>query len=156
MELSLIISVYNEADNIEPLIERINDALSDIDHEVIFINDGSTDDTEKRIREFATDRYKILSFNKNYGQTAAMAAGIDYAKGTLIVTMDGDLQNDPADIPGMMKELVEGQWDVVAGRRTNRKDSFFLRKIPSKIANWIIRRLTGVRISDYGCSLKMF
>jgi glycosyltransferase involved in cell wall biosynthesis len=156
MELSLIISVYNEEKNIEPLIGSIDKALCGIDHEVIFINDGSTDGTEKKIREHASERYKVLSFYKNYGQTAAMAAGIDYAKGTLIVTMDGDLQNDPTDIPEMMKELIHGKWDVVAGRRTNRRDSFVLRKIPSKIANWTIRKLTGVYISDYGCSLKIF
>ncbi|MBS0000828.1 MAG: glycosyltransferase family 2 protein [Cyclobacteriaceae bacterium] len=156
MELSVIISVFNEEENIGPLIEGIDKSLCGIEHEVIFINDGSTDGTVEKIRDHAGERYKILSFYKNYGQTAAMAAGIDYAKGTLIVTMDGDLQNDPGDIPAMMKELVEGKWDVVAGRRVNRRDSFIIRKIPSKIANWVIRKLTGVYISDYGCSLKIF
>jgi glycosyltransferase involved in cell wall biosynthesis len=118
MELSLIISVYNEEENIEPLIGRIDKSLCGIDHEVIFINDGSTDGTERKIKEHAGERYKILSFYKNYGQTAAMAAGIDYAKGTLIVTMDGDLQNDPADIPEMMKNLfmANGMWWPAEGR----------------------------------------
>ncbi len=156
MELSLVISVFNEEENIEPLIGQINASLDGIDYEVIFINDGSTDGTVNKIKEQANERYKILSFYKNYGQTAAMAAGIDHARGTLIVTMDGDLQNDPQDIPVMMKELKEGKWDVVAGRRTNRKDSFIIRKLPSKMANWIIRKLTGVYVSDYGCSLKIF
>lgn len=156
MELSLVISVFNEEENIEPLIEQINSSLNGIEYEVIFINDGSTDNTEDEIKKHANERYKILSFYKNYGQTAAMAAGIDHARGTLIVTMDGDLQNDPNDIPVMMKELKEGMWDVMAGRRIRRKDSFIIRKLPSKIANWIIRKLTGVHVSDYGCSLKMF
>jgi len=156
MELSLVISVFNEEENIEPLIGKINTSLDGIDYEVIFINDGSTDATVEKIKEYANEKYKILSFYKNYGQTAAMAAGIDHASGTLIVTMDGDLQNDPQDIPLMMKELKDGKWDVVAGRRAKRKDSFIIRKLPSKIANWIIRKLTGVYLSDYGCSLKIF
>jgi glycosyltransferase involved in cell wall biosynthesis len=156
MELSLVIGVYNEEENIEPLIEQINTSLEGIEYEVIFINDGSKDHTMEKIREHANGKYKVLDFYKNYGQTAAMAAGIDHAKGKLIVTMDGDLQNDPKDIPVMMKTLKEGKWDVVAGRRFNRRDSFFIRKVPSKIANWIIRKLTGVYVSDYGCSLKIF
>jgi glycosyltransferase involved in cell wall biosynthesis len=156
MELSLVISVYNEEENIEPLIKQIDQSLKDIDYEVIFVNDGSRDATVDKINQFASHRYKILDFYTNYGQTAAMAAGIDHARGTLIVTMDGDLQNDPEDIPLMMEELKKGKWDVVAGIRTNRKDSFILRKLPSKIANWIIRKLTGVHITDYGCSLKIF
>lgn len=156
MELSLVISVYNEEENIEPLIAQIDQSLEGIDYEVIFVNDGSRDATVEKIRQNASHRYKILDFYTNYGQTAAMAAGIDHARGTLIVTLDGDLQNDPKDIPLMMKELIEGHWDVVTGIRVNRKDSFFLRKIPSRMANWIIRKLTGVHISDYGCSLKIF
>lgn len=156
MELSLVIGVYNEEENIKPLIEQINASLKGIDYEVIFVNDGSTDDTLGKIREYASGKYKVLNFYKNYGQTAAMAAGIEHARGAVIVTMDGDLQNDPEDIPLMMKTLREGRWDVVAGRRSNRKDSLLIRKVPSRIANWIIRKLTGVSISDYGCSLKMF
>jgi glycosyltransferase involved in cell wall biosynthesis len=156
MELSLVISVYNEEENIKPLIDQISSSLNGIDYEVIFVNDGSTDRTLERIREHADGKCKVLDFYKNYGQTAAMAAGIEHAKGSLIVTMDGDLQNDPDDIPVMMKILREGGWDVVAGRRFNRKDSLFIRKLPSRIANWMIRKLTGVYVSDYGCSLKMF
>jgi glycosyltransferase involved in cell wall biosynthesis len=156
MKLSLVISVFNEEDNIQPLIERIDFALSDLDYEVIFIDDGSKDATVDRIRACGDGHYTTICFYKNYGQTAAMAAGIEQAIGDLIITLDGDLQNDPADIPDMVRVLQEGKWDVVAGRRTNRKDSFLARKFPSKIANWIIRGLTGVKISDYGCSLKVF
>jgi len=156
MELSLVISVFNEEDNVKPLIEQINESLDGLEYEVIVVNDGSTDNTLEKLKSYSNKRFKILNFYKNYGQTAAMAAGIEHANGTLIVTMDGDLQNDPKDIPALMKELKEGNWDVVAGRRLNRKDSFIIRKVPSKIANWVIRTLTGVYISDYGCSLKIF
>lgn len=156
MKLSLVISVLNEEENIRPLIERINTALKDLEYEVIFVDDGSTDATVKEILKYADDHYTTLSFYKNFGQTAAMSAGIEQAAGDLIITLDGDLQNDPSDIPDMVKTLIEGNWDVVAGRRINRKDAYINRKIPSKIANWIIRKLTGVRISDYGCSLKVF
>ncbi len=156
MELSLVISVYNEEDNIKPLIERIENSLTDLKYEVIFIDDGSTDQTLEKIKAHGNSRYKVLSFYKNYGQTAAMAAGIEHARGKLIVTMDGDLQNDPKDIPLMVEDLKSGNWDVIAGRRMKRKDSMFIRKIPSKMANWIIRAVTGVYISDYGCSLKVF
>jgi glycosyltransferase involved in cell wall biosynthesis len=156
MKLSLVISVFNEEENIKPLIEKINTALDNLDYEVIFIDDGSSDATVKKILEHGDSHYKTISFYKNFGQTAAMSAGIEHATGELIITLDGDLQNDPADIPGMVKLLEDENWDVVAGRRANRKDSFFIRKFPSKIANWIIRMLTGVRIHDYGCSLKVF
>jgi len=155
MKLSLVISVFNEEENIKPLIEQIDAALTDFDYEVIFVDDGSSDATVDQIRNYGNGHYKTLSFYKNYGQTAAMSAGIDNAEGELIVTMDGDLQNDPSDIPRMVKVMEEGGWDVVAGIRANRHDSF-IRKFPSKIANWIIRKLTKVKISDYGCSLKIY
>ncbi len=156
MKLSLVISVFNEEDNIRPLIERIDASLKGLDYEVIFIDDGSKDKTLEQIREYGDSHYTTISFYKNFGQTAAMSAGIEQAKGELIITLDGDLQNDPADIPSMVKKLEEEGWDVVAGRRANRKDYWVSRKLPSKIANWIIRWLTGVRIHDYGCSLKVF
>jgi len=156
MKLSLVISVYNEEENIKPLIEGIDRALMGLDYEVIFVDDGSGDTTVEKIRANADGHYTTICFYKNFGQTAAMAAGIEHAKGKFIITLDGDLQNDPADIPDMVRVLEEGGWDVVAGRRVNRKDTLLLRKLPSKIANWIIRILTGVQISDYGCSLKVF
>jgi len=156
MKLSLVISVFNEEENIKPLIESIDNALSGLDYEVIFIDDGSNDNTINQIREFGNSHYTTVSFYKNFGQTAAMSAGIEQASGDLIITLDGDLQNDPADIPAMIKKLEDEDWDVVAGRRARRKDYLLSRKFPSKIANWIIRGLTGVRIHDYGCSLKVF
>ena len=156
MKLSLVISVFNEEENIRPLIERIDDSLKGLDYEVIFVDDGSKDKTLDQIRELGDSHYTTVSFYKNFGQTAAMSAGIEQATGDLIITLDGDLQNDPADIPSMVKKLEDEGWDVVAGRRANRKDYWISRKLPSKIANWIIRWLTGVRIHDYGCSLKVF
>jgi len=156
MKLSLVISVFNEEENIKPLIESIDHALSGLDYEVIFVDDGSRDNTVSQIEEFGNSHYTTISFYKNFGQTAAMSAGFEQASGDLIITLDGDLQNEPADIPGMVKKLVDEDWDVVAGRRAKRKDYLISRKFPSKIANWIIRWLTGVRIHDYGCSLKIF
>lgn len=156
MKLSLVISVFNEEENIKPLIEQIDAALIDLDYEVIFVDDGSSDSTVERILEHGNNHYKTISFYKNFGQTAAMSAGIEHSTGDLIISLDGDLQNDPGDIPAMVKLLEDENWDVVAGRRANRQDSLLSRKFPSVIANWIIRRLTGVRIHDYGCSLKVF
>ncbi len=156
MKLSLVVPVMNEEDNIKPLIEAIRKALKDIDYEVIFVDDGSTDNTVSEIKKYADSRTKLIVFNRNFGQTTAMAAGIDEAQGDLIAMIDGDLQNDPSDIPMMIEKLEKEGWDVVAGVRANRKDGMFLRKIPSKIANWIIRKSTGVYLSDYGCTLKVF
>ena len=146
----------NEEDNIQPLIEKINESLDGWEYEVILVDDGSTDQTISRIKEFADDHVKAVVLNKNYGQTAAMSAGIDTADGYYIITLDGDLQNDPADIPDMIRKLEEEDVDVVAGIRAKRKDGMVLRKIPSKIANAMIRRLTGVYLHDYGCTLKVF
>jgi len=156
MELSLVVPIMNEEESIKPLFEAIQDALKGIDYEVIVVDDGSTDRSVEVAKELATDRFKIIVFQRNYGQTTAMAAGIDMAEGELIATIDGDLQNDPHDIPMMIKLLREKNVDVVAGRRAKRKDGFFLRKIPSKIANWLIRKTTGVYLHDYGCTLKVF
>lgn len=156
MELSVVITLLNEEENIQPLLKKVRDALSTLDYELILVDDGSTDDTVKAIKEHADNRTKLVILRRNYGQTAAMAAGIDHATGTYIVTLDGDLQNDPADIPYMLNKLKQEDWDVIAGNRKNRKDGMFLRKIPSAIANRIIRRSTGVYIHDYGCTLKVF
>jgi len=146
----------NEEENIVPLFEAIRRALEGFDYELIMVDDGSTDGTVAVMKREADARTKIIVFNRNYGQTTAMAAGIDAAKGRYIATLDGDLQNDPADIPMMIERLEKEGWDVVAGRRANRKDGMLLRKIPSRIANWIIRRSTGVMLHDYGCTLKVF
>ncbi len=155
-ELSVVITVINEEDNIHPLINEIRNALAGMDYEVIFVDDGSTDATKKRIKEIIDDRVILVELKKNYGQSTAMTAGIDHATGKYIALLDGDLQNDPADIPFMLTLLKKEDWDVVAGNRKNRKDGMFLRKIPSKIANYFIRRWTKVYIKDYGCTLKIF
>lgn len=155
-ELSVVIPVMNEEDNIQPLLEAVHSALTGIDYEVVLVDDGSGDATKKRIIEYADERTKLVELRKNYGQSTAMTAGIDYANARYIAMIDGDLQNDPTDIPFMLELAKKEDWDVVAGNRKNRKDGMFLRKIPSKIANAIIRRMTGVYIKDYGCTLKVF
>ncbi len=155
-KLSLVVPMMNEEDNVTPLFKAVREALEGIDYELILVDDGSTDTTIERMKAEADARTKVVVFKRNYGQTTAMAAGIDIAEGELIATIDGDLQNDPSDIPMMIKLLEEGKWDVVAGKRAKRQDGFILRKLPSKLANKLIRKLTGVYISDYGCTLKIF
>jgi len=155
-ELSLVITVKDEEENIKPLLESILLSLSGIDYEVILVDDGSTDKTKQQVLNNADERTILVELRKNYGQSTAMTAGIDYSTGRYIALLDGDLQNDPSDIPGMLDLLKRDDWDVVAGNRKNRKDGMFLRKIPSKIANALIRRMTGVYIKDYGCTLKVF
>ncbi|MBM3169622.1 MAG: glycosyltransferase family 2 protein [Bacteroidetes bacterium] len=154
--LSVVITVFNEEDNIQPLLQATYTALAGMDYEVILVEDGSTDRTVAEVKKYANTRTKLVIFNRNYGQTTALAAGIDQATGQYLATMDGDLQNDPSDIPGMLQKAIEEEWDVVAGRRANRKDGFVLRKIPSKIANWIIRNTTKVHLKDYGCTLRVY
>jgi glycosyltransferase involved in cell wall biosynthesis len=155
-ELSVVITVMNEEENIKPLMEAVRSALANIDYEVILVDDGSVDKTKQQILEYSDERTVLVELRKNYGQSTAMTAGIDYSRGRYIALLDGDLQNDPTDIPAMLDLLKKEDWDVVAGNRKNRKDGFILRKIPSKIANALIRRMTGVYIKDYGCTLKIF
>ncbi len=155
-ELSLVICVYNEELNIQPLSEQIKEALKGVDFEAIFVDDGSTDSTRQKIREINDERFLLVELKRNYGQSSALQAGIDQAEGEYVALIDGDLQNDPADIPMMMKMAKDGEWDMVAGVRANRKDGAFLRKIPSKIANYIIRESTGLKMKDLGCTLKVF
>src|SRR6478752_5556453 len=155
-ELSVVIPVMNEEDNIQPMIDAVSSALKEIDYEIVFVDDGSTDQTRQKIKTAIDDRIFLVELRKNYGQSTAMAAGIDYSTGKYIALLDGDLQNDPTDIPMMLDKLKTEDWDVVAGNRKNRKDGTFLRKIPSKIANSIIRSMTKVYIRDYGCTLKVF
>jgi glycosyltransferase involved in cell wall biosynthesis len=155
-KLSIIICVYNEEPNIKPLNKWINESINGIEYEIIYVDDGSTDRTRQEIIALNDPRVILVEFRKNYGQSSALYAGIDQARGEYLVTMDGDLQNDPSDIP-MMLQLAETEgWDLVAGVRKNRQDGVFFRKIPSKIANSIIRNSTGVHIKDYGCTLKVF
>ena len=155
-ELSVVVTVLNERDNIQPLLLAVRDALNGIDYEVVFVDDGSDDGTQKEIKKYSDGRIKLVELRKNYGQSTAMTAGIDHSSGNYIALIDGDLQNDPSDIPFMLQKLKDEDWDVVAGNRKNRKDGMFLRKIPSQIANSLIRRMTGVYIRDYGCTLKIF
>ncbi len=155
MKLSVVVCVYNEEENIRPLIQQLTDALEGIDYEIVYVDDGSKDGTLRELYAIEHDRLRVIEFRKNYGQSLALMAGIDYAQGEYIVTMDGDLQNDPSDIPTMLALAEEGDWDMVAGNRANRKDGALLRKIPSSIANAMIRRLSGVHLKDYGCALKV-
>ena len=155
-KLSLVIAVFNEEDNVIPLTEKITKSLKGFEYEVVFIDDGSKDRTVANILSIDDPRVVLLKFKKNYGQSSALAAGFDYATGDYIITLDGDMQNDPADIPMMVRIAEEGGWDLVAGIRKNRKDGFVLRKIPSRIANRIIRKATGVQMKDNGCALKVF
>ena len=155
-KISVVVTVYNEEENILPLVEQITSALKGMDYEIIYVDDGSRDRTVEVIRSITDTRLHLIVFKKNYGQSSALAAGIDYATGDFIVTLDGDLQNDPADIPGMIRVAEEGDFDMVTGVRINRKDDFFIQKIPSFIANRIIMKATGVKIKDNGCALKVF
>jgi glycosyltransferase involved in cell wall biosynthesis len=155
-ELSIVITVLNERENIVPLVEKLRVDLVAVDYEVIFVDDGSTDGTPKAIRDIADERIILIELRKNYGQSTAMTAGIANASGKYIALLDGDMQNDSGDIPMMLDKMKKEDWDVVAGNRKNRQDGMILRKIPSRIANFLIRRLTGVHIKDYGCTLKLF
>ena len=155
-KLSLVICVYNEEQSIQPLAEQIVNALKGIDYEAIFVDDGSTDNTREEIKKIKGGHFLLVELKKNYGQSSALQAGIDQAEGEYIALIDGDLQNDPADIPKMLKMIEEEEWDMIAGVRANRKDGVFLRKIPSKIANYMIRKSTGIKMRDLGCTLKIF
>jgi len=158
-DLSVVAPLYNEAQNVAPLVEWILEALADYSgrFEVMLVDDGSRDDTWDGVVAASTqdDRVHGLRLGRNVGQTAAMMAGFDHARGRVVVSLDGDLQNDPRDIPALVAKLDEG-YDLVCGWRERRQDKFLLRKVPSWVANRIIRRLTGVQITDNGCSLKAY
>jgi glycosyltransferase involved in cell wall biosynthesis len=154
-KLSVIVTVYNEEENVRPLIAAIKAALLAIDYELIYVDDGSSDRTLAVLREEMYERLVVVEFRRNYGQSAALMAGIEVARGTFIATMDGDLQNDPTDIPHMLAMAEADNLDMVAGERINRQDGVFLRKIPSWIANYIIRTSSGVHLRDYGCALRV-
>jgi glycosyltransferase involved in cell wall biosynthesis len=158
MTLSVVIPLYNEDENVQMLFERLKGTLDHLkkEYEIIFVDDGSTDRTLSILEEIqAKDKtVVVLSLRRNFGQTAAFAAGFDFARGDVIVTMDGDLQNDPADIPKLL-ELIKDN-DLVSGWRKKRKDPFFTRRLPSIMANWLISNVTGVKLHDYGCSLKAY
>ncbi len=154
--LSVIVPVMNEEDNINPLIDSLEAALHEIDYELVFVDDGSIDTTVEKIKKRNNDNIVLIEFSRNYGQTSALAAGIQHSSGEYIATIDGDLQNDPSDIPMMLDKIQSKLADIVVGKRLKRQDGWILRKIPSKIANWLIRKMTKVHISDLGCTLKIF
>ena len=159
MDLSVVVPLYNEEDSVTPLYQAIASVLDTIlgASEMIFVDDGSRDATFSVAERLAASdpRLRVVKFRRNYGQTPAMAAGIDVARGRIVVTMDGDLQNDPRDIPFFIDKITEG-YDIVVGWRFERQDKLISRKIPSRIANWLIGKVTGVPIKDNGCSLKAF
>ncbi len=159
MDLSIIVPLYNEEESVTPMYDAIVQSVDrmDVDYEILFVDDGSKDDTVPIASKLAAKdkRLRIIKFRRNYGQTPAMAAGIDNASGDILVTMDGDLQNDPDDIPMLVEKLNEG-FDIVVGWRHKRQDKLITRKIPSKVANWLIGKITGVPIKDNGCSLKAY
>lgn len=159
LDLSIVIPLLNEEENIPELYREISEVLTGInrDHEIVFVDDGSTDTSLQLLKELQQkdSSVVVVSFRKNFGQTAAMAAGFDYARGDVIITMDADLQNDPRDIPLLLEKVDEG-FDVVTGWRYDRKDPFINRRLPSMIANKIISKTTGVNLHDYGCTLKAF
>lgn len=157
--VSVIVPLYNEQESVRPLYAAIVQSLGELGcpFEMVFVDDGSVDKTVDIVRDIARidSRLKLVKFRRNYGQTPAMAAGIEYATGEVLVTMDGDLQNDPADIGALLEKIQEG-YDIVVGWRFNRQDKLISRKLPSRIANWLIGKVTGVPIKDNGCSLKAF
>jgi glycosyltransferase involved in cell wall biosynthesis len=159
LSLSVVVPIYNEAESISQLIDTIGNTLakSNLSYEIICVDDGSQDGSTEKLRQLAQSRtdLKAVILRRNYGQTPAMAAGFKYAKGQIIVTLDGDLQNDPADIPLLITKLEEG-YDLVSGWRKNRRDAALTRLLPSQIANWVIGGVTGVQLHDYGCSLKAY
>jgi glycosyltransferase involved in cell wall biosynthesis len=159
-DLSIVVPVFNEVDNVGPLTDAVREALvgtGEQSWELVFVDDASKDATRARVLEIAKEdpRVRLVALARNYGQTAAMQAGFDQSRGRVVVSMDGDLQNDPADIPQLVEKLREG-YDLVAGYRVRRKDAVIVRKIPSWVANRLIRFLTGVQIRDSGCSLKAY
>ncbi len=159
MDISIVIPVYNEAGSIAQLCKECESVLSGMggEYEIVLVDDGSTDGSIAEIRKLCVDKknIKAVSFTRNFGQTAALACGFECASGDVIVPMDGDGQNDPADIPGLLKALTGG-YDIASGWRKKRKDPWLTRVFPSQIANWLISRITGIHLHDYGCTLKAY
>lgn len=159
LDLSVVVPIYNEAESLPVLVQAIANAIQDtsLNYEIICVDDGSSDGSTEILRDIARQRtdLKAVILRRNYGQTPAMAAGFQCAEGKVIITLDGDLQNDPADIPILLAKLEEG-YDLVSGWRKKRQDAALTRLLPSKIANWLIGKVTGVKIHDYGCSLKAY
>ncbi|MDR0994139.1 MAG: glycosyltransferase family 2 protein [Verrucomicrobiota bacterium] len=158
--VSVVVPVYNEEENVPTLTQRLHDSLSSIGrpYEIILVDDGSRDASWARLREAAGrhPHFRLIRFRRNFGQTAAMAAGIDSARNDVIITLDADLQNDPADIPRLLEEMEKNDYAVVSGWRKDRKDPLINRRLPSMLANGLISNITGVRLHDYGCTLKAY
>ena len=158
-DLSILVPFYNEVENLQENYNNISNAIQNLNLkiEIIYVNDGSKDGGEKIIEDICKqdDRVKLVNFARNFGQTAAMQAAFEAATGKIYITLDADNQNDPADIPILLEKMNQG-YDVVSGWRKNRQDGLFLRKVPSKIANWLISKVTGVSLKDYGCTLKAY
>ena len=156
-EISIVIAVHNEEENIKPLIDNIEQALRNkLTYEVIFVDDGSTDNTANTVKKFIDSNIVLIELKRNVGQSGALQAGIDHATGKYIATMDGDLQNDAEDLPVMLDILKKNDCDFVTGIRENRSDKILTRKIPSYIANYIVRKITHTNIKDNGCGIKVF
>lgn len=159
LDISVVIPVYNEEDNIQPLYDELSAALNELDlsYEVIVIDDGSKDDSFNRLKAIheKDPRWQIISFRRNFGQTAGMAAGFETSRGKTVITIDADLQNDPRDIGKILEKMAEG-YDIVSGWRVDRKEPFLSRRLPSITANKLISRTTGVHLHDYGCTLKAY
>lgn len=158
MKISLVIPVYNEVESVPPLDRAIRQALQGLEYEVVYVDDGSTDGSVEALEEIVrqdSSTSRLIVLRRNFGQTAAMAAGIDNSVGEVIVTLDADMQNDPADIPLLIQKIDEG-YDVVSGWRVERQDAALRRRLPSRVANWLISKVTGVRLHDYGCTLKAY
>ncbi len=159
VDVSIVVPLLNEEESVESLYSSVKGVMELIgkEYEILFVDDGSTDGTFEALSKInkRDSKVKVIRFRRNFGQTAAMSAGFDYANGGIIVTMDGDLQNDPRDIPRLLEKMERG-YDIVSGWRVNRKDKLVSRKLPSKIANWLIGKVTGVKLHDYGCSLKAY
>jgi dolichol-phosphate mannosyltransferase len=157
--VSIVIPIFNEVDSVEPLYQSLRAAMEPTGYswEVVFADDGSTDGSTARLRKLHAEQagVRVVELRRNFGQTAAMVAGFDHAGGEIIIAMDGDLQNDPKDIPRLIEKLGEG-YDVVSGWRANRQDGFWLRRLPSRMANWLISITTGTYLHDYGCTLKAY
>jgi glycosyltransferase involved in cell wall biosynthesis len=160
LDVSVVLPIYNEAGNLQVFIPELSSVLREMEitYEIIAVDDGSTDDSVDVLRGFkATEpRLRIVRFRRNFGQTAAFAAGFDLSRGTYVITMDADGQNDPADIPRLLRFMEQGDYDIVSGWRKDRKEPFFSRRLPSMVANRLIAASTNVRLHDYGCSLKIY
>jgi glycosyltransferase involved in cell wall biosynthesis len=157
---SIIVPIFNEEENIPELHAELQDVLERFGrpYEIVYVDDGSTDRSFRLLKEISQQHPQVvvIQFRRNFGQTAALAAGIDASRGDILIFMDGDLQNDPAEIPRLVATMEEGEYDVVSGWRKNRQDAAISRKLPSRIANWLISWVSGVRLNDYGCTLKAY